>query len=137
MNLITKETEKMFRKIGSQEKVADPMVVVKFFNSCGPGKWFATEMFYEVMQAGRFGEEPHYLEVEASKWDGTIGGTVVDTLFFGYVSIHGDHCDEWGYFSLNELQNMRLLFGLEIERDHYFQPQPISKVCPEVLERLF
>ena len=26
---------------------------------------------------------------------------------------------------------------LQIEPDLYFRPQPISKVCPEVLERLF
>lgn len=39
-------------------------------------------------------------------------------IFFGYVS--GDF-DEWGYFSLDELQKLRGSFGLKVERDMYFR----------------
>jgi len=101
MKLMTKELENKFKKIGKQDEGDDPIVVAKFFNPAGAGTWFATE-FYP-------GER----------------------LFFGYVSIFGDHCDEWGYFSLDELESVSISpFGLGIERDLFFKPQPISKVCP-------
>lgn len=45
--------------------------------------------------------------------------------FFGYVV---GHEKELGYFSLSELQNVKGPFGLSVERDLYFDPQPLSKV---------
>ncbi len=39
-----------------------------------------------------------------------------DFLFFGYVI---GHEEEWGYFSLNELQGINIQ-GLTVERDLYF-----------------
>ncbi|MBP7509799.1 MAG: DUF2958 domain-containing protein, partial [Prolixibacteraceae bacterium] len=51
--------------------------------------------------------------------------------FFGFVSIFGDWNDEWGSFSLEELESYRGKFGLGIERDLYFEEQPISKVMPK------
>jgi len=48
-----------------------------------------------------------------------------EDLFFGYVE---GVCDEWGYFSLNELAELRGPGGLTVERDLYFQPKPMSKV---------
>ena len=98
MQLITKELEKRFAEVGSQEHVSDPMVIAKFFNPAGAGTWYATEY------------SPKY------------------RVFFGYVSIFGDHNDEWGYFSLKELESFRGKFGLGIERDISFQEKPISKV---------
>lgn len=47
-------------------------------------------------------------------------------LFFGYVT--GLVEDELGYFSLDELENVKLRFGLGIERDLYFKPQPLSAI---------
>lgn len=101
MQLLTKELIKRFEAIGKQENVADPMVVAKFFNPTGAGTWYATEF-----------------EAESQ-------------TFFGYVSIFGDECDEWGYFSLSELQSYRGKFGLGIERDLYFCEKPISQVVPK------
>jgi len=99
---MTKELESLFRKYGSQDGSKDPVVVAKFFNPSGSGTWYATEYYPE------------------------------ERLFFGFVSIFGDHNDEWGYFSLDELESVRVPpFGLGIERDHWFEPQPISKVCPK------
>ena len=46
-----------------------------------------------------------------------------DDLFFGYVE---GLVGEWGYFSLSELESVRGLLGLPIERDLYFDPQPIK-----------
>jgi len=97
MQLMTKELEKRFAKVGSQENKKDPLVVAKFFNPAGAGTWYATE--YNP------GEK----------------------MFFGYVSIFGDWNDEWGSFSLEELQSYKGKFGLGIERDRYFEPCQFSE----------
>ena len=121
-----------FKKIGSQEAVDDPIVLVKFFDPRGSATWYATELFYVINQKGEDGET-ETLEVEASKIDQFKDYEVVDMVFFGYASIFGDHNDEWGYFSLSELQTVKGPFGLGIERDLYFDPKPISKVCPKAI----
>ena len=130
MKLMTKEIGGLFKKIGKQEKVDDPIVVVKFFNPSGPGTWLATELIYLIRNKDEDGD----LEVEASKIDQFKDYEVVDMLFFGYVSIFGDHNDEWGYFKLSELESLKCPpFGMGIERDFYFNPKPISKVCPKAV----
>ena len=103
MKLLTKEIENKFKKIGSQQGVKDPIIVAKFFNPTGAGTWYATE--YDPKEK----------------------------MFFGYVSIFGDHNDEWGYFGLEELENIECRLGLGIERDLYFDSQPISKVVPKAI----
>jgi hypothetical protein len=103
MKLMTKALEKRFAQIGSQEHDPDPIVVVKFFNSCGAGTWYATE--YDPARR----------------------------VFFGYVSIFGDWNDEWGYFSLYELESYH--WGLGIERDLYFKERRISEVMPKAVNR--
>jgi Protein of unknown function (DUF2958) len=101
MKLMTEELEKRFSEIGRQEDRKDPIVVAKFFNPQGAGTWYATE----------------YLPEEKT--------------FFGYVRIFHDHNDEWGYFSLDELEGYTGPLGLGIERDLYFGEKPISQVCPK------
>ncbi|MFA5080781.1 MAG: DUF2958 domain-containing protein [Candidatus Paceibacterota bacterium] len=103
MKLMTKELEEQFKKVGNQENVRDPIVVCKFFNPCGQATWLSTE--YDPKTK----------------------------IFFGYVSIFGDACDEWGSFSLKELEEITLSFGLKIERDLYFTPQSISKIMPKAV----
>ena len=103
MNLLTKGLLQKFEKIGRQEDVKDPIVVAKFFNPSGAGTWYATEYSPE------------------------------DRLFFGYASIFGDHCDEWGYFSLDELEAFEGPLGIGIERDLHFQSRPISELDPRAL----
>ena len=45
-----------------------------------------------------------------------------DVLFYGYVINHGDpDCSEWGYFTLNQLLEVRLHGYFEVERDLYFK----------------
>ena len=132
MILLTKEIEAKFKKIGRQEDVKDPIVVCKFFNPAGSGTWWATEIYYVVQKADGNGGVAT-VEIEASKMNGNVGGVVVDANFFGYVSIFGDECDEWGYFALSELQDYKGQFGLGIERDKFFDPQPISKACPKAI----
>ena len=101
MKLLTKELEQRFAKIGSQENVKDPLIIAKFFNPAGAGTWYATE--YNPQER----------------------------IFFGYASIFGDWNDEWGYFSLDELQSFKGTFGLGIERDLYFEEKHASQVIKQ------
>jgi hypothetical protein len=129
MKLMTKEIERKFKKIGRQENVKDPIVVAKFFNPAGAGTWWAIEAWY-VLQNGAGVREVNFADYDPKKYEGYV---VVDTNFFGYVSIHGDHCDEWGSFSLSGLQEFKGSFGLGIERDGYFDQKPMSKACPKAI----
>ena len=43
MQLLTKEIENQFKKIGRQENVDDPLIVAKFFDPTGSWTWYATE----------------------------------------------------------------------------------------------
>jgi hypothetical protein len=85
-------------QVGSQAECQDPLIIARFFNPTGAGIWYATE--YDPKTS----------------------------TLFGYVSIFGDWNDEWGSFSLDELQSYRGKFGLGIERDVYFLEQPASQV---------
>ena len=98
MKLMTKELLKQFKHIWRQEWEKDPIVVAKFFNPCGAGTWYAID----------------YEEKEG--------------MFFGYVSIFWDHCDEWGCFSLKELESLKFPWGLGIERDIHFTPARFSEI---------
>ena len=103
MKLLTSELLRRFAKVGRQEQVKDPIVVAKFFNPSGAGTWYATEYDAE------------------------------SRCFFGYVSLFGDHNDEWGSFSLEELENYRGRFGLGIERDRHFRERSISEIQPKAV----
>jgi hypothetical protein len=98
MKLMTAELEKRFSQVGSQTEVKDPVIVAKFFNPCGAGTWYATEY------------DPN------------------EKMFFGYVSIFGDWNDEWGYFSLAELESYVSPFNTGIERDLYWIEKKASTV---------
>ena len=100
---MTKQLEARFQEVGRQDDSPDPRVVAKFFNPSGPGTWYATEYDPE------------------------------SRIFYGYVSIFGDHCDEWGSFSLAELEGYRGPFGLGLERDLFFREAPISQVEPKAV----
>ena len=52
-------------------------------------------------------------------------------ICFGYVS--GLQLDEWGYFSIDELEAIERPFGLTIERNIHFQEQLMSKLIPQAL----
>ena len=101
MQLLTRALEDRFARIGSQEDNPDPLIIARFFNPTGIGTWYATE--YDPQTR----------------------------TFFGYASIFGDHNDEWGYFSLDELEAYRGTFGTGIERDLYFREQPVSQVIQQ------
>lgn len=48
-------------------------------------------------------------------------------VFFGYVDLFGDG-GEYGYFSLKELESIKLPYGLTIERDLHFKPIKMSEL---------
>jgi len=101
MKLITKELEARFKEVGSQEDkpLKEQIVIAKFFNPQGRGTWYLTEYDPETQIA------------------------------FGFVSIFGDHNDEWGDFAVWELQEIKLPpFGLGIERDIHWEETPADKV---------
>lgn len=49
-------------------------------------------------------------------------------IFYGYVT--GMYVDEFGTFSLTELENLKLPFGLKIERDLYFKEMTFDELVP-------
>src|SRR5687767_2059203 len=98
MRLMTKELEKRFAQVGSQMNAKDPVIIAKFFNPYGVGTWYTT------------GYEPD------------------DKFFFGYVTFSGDWNDEWGCFSLEELESYVGPLGLRIERDLYWTEKKASEV---------
>ena len=92
MKLLTEEIIRRFKEypLYSQDgKGMDSIVLVKYFNPVGSGTWIITEA--EQQEDG-------------------------DWLLFGYCHIS---CFEWGYVFLSDLENLRLPFGLTIERDLY------------------
>jgi hypothetical protein len=98
MKLLTQEIIKRFVEVGDQSKSTDPIVVAKFFNPAGQATWFATE--YDADTA----------------------------TFFGYVSLFNqDGMNEWGYFTLAELEEIDCGFGLKIERDQYASEKTIGE----------
>ena len=52
--------------------------------------------------------------------------SIDEDIAFGYVvSTYGS---ELGYFSLNEIKELKSSLGLKVERDLYFKPTPLSKI---------
>lgn len=105
----------------------DKIAVLKFFTPTGGWTWFATEGAAVLGD----GTEVHLgsIELPAALPPPSVSaqdGEVEDVRFFGYVqSGLGEDCNEWGYFSLRELMALRLPFGLGVERDLYWKPQPV------------
>lgn len=100
MKLINDALKLRFLAVGdqSEKEAKDTIVVAKFFNPTGAGTWYATEYNPD------------------------------DNCCFGYVSIFGDHNDELGYFSIDELEDYKGRFGLGIERDLHWNECPLYNV---------
>jgi len=103
MKLITKEVIREFKKHNKENsKSKDPLVIAKFFNPAGRGSWYATQ----------FNEKKG--------------------VFYGYVTTSSYDCDEFGSFSLEELENFEVPFGLKMERDKFFQSRKLSEIKQEL-----
>lgn len=113
MELITEELERKIEEypIHSQENQGENAVILfKLFNPYGMGTWYVLE-----------GDKQP---------DG-------DYLFFGYVeSLINEEFNEYGYFSLEELENLRipvkingkLAFYGQIERDIGFENIRVGRI---------
>ena len=68
----------------------------------------------------------------ASKW--TWYGIEFDgeDLFFGYVD---GEFPELGYFRLSELEEIRGMWNLPVERDRFFKPTPLHDIQTELERR--
>lgn len=95
MKLVNADVEAMPRLYSTEDvPTKDKIVAVKFFNPVGRGTWYGVE--YEPDKK----------------------------LMFGYVVGElGPDCDEWGYWSMDELEAVRLPLGLGVERDTSWTPQ--------------
>ena len=100
MKLLTKEIIKKLPALYSQEQVADPQAVVKFFTPSSSFTWF-------VLEGG---------EQEGGDW-----------LFFTKCFSHLCPDGELGYTTLQQLKDIKGPFGLGVERDLYFTPKPVSQ----------
>ena len=69
----------------------------------------------QILQPLRIG---HLADTEAEKQEDG------DWLLFGYIHIHEW---EWGYVLLSELRNLRLPFGMTIERDLYSSARTVRE----------
>ena len=111
MELLTDEIKKALPKLYSTEgtPVDQKEIICKFFNPMGAGTWYVVE-----------GEQ------EPSG----------DWTFFGLVDLLEK---EWGYFTLSQLTEIKLPFGMGVERDihwgneadgltHLTQIQDVTKV---------
>ncbi len=97
MELMTDELRERFKQfpLYSQDgKMGNAIVVVKYFNPLGAGTWFITE-----------GNELDNGDYE----------------LFGYCHLGDDDMAEFGTVMLSELKNIKLPFGMTIERDLYMK----------------
>lgn len=95
MKLMTKELEEEFKKypIGSQDGLGgQAKVIAKYFNPMGAATWFITEA--DKKENGDF-------------------------EMYGFCNLGDSDMAEFGYVMLSELQNIKLPFGMTIERDLY------------------
>ena len=95
MQLMTKELEEVFKQfpLGSQDGLrGNAKVIAKYFNPMGAGTWFITEA--EKQENGDF-------------------------MMYGYCHLGDSDSAEFGYVLLSQLQEIKLPFGMTIERDLY------------------
>jgi len=101
MKLLTKAIEKKLEKypLYSQDGKGDNAnIICKFFNPMGSGTWYVLE-----------GEKQ-----ENGDW-----------LFYGLIDLYER---EYGYFSLSELESVRLPFGMGIERDMCYTNRKVGDI---------
>jgi len=104
MKLLTKEVLNAFEKQGdtSNMKPDEIKIIAKFFNPVGRGTWYC----YEYDTRNR--------------------------IFWGYVNLGDPQFAECGTISLDELEGVRLLMGLGIERDRHFGDYTLQEVIDKV-----
>ena len=111
MKLLPKEIREQLPPLYSQDgKGGKAVVYVKYFTPSSNWTWLTTE------------GEPVLDE---------SGTHEIDYRFFGLAF---GHEQEFGYFLLSELEEVRGPMGLPIERDLYFQPKMLEEIAPEMFK---
>ena len=111
MKLLPKELREKLPALYAQDgKGGKAVVYTKYFTPSSNWTWLATE------------GEPVLDESQNE----------VDYKFFGLVF---GYEQEFGYFLLSELEEVRGPMGLPIERDLYFQPKTLEEVAPEMFRK--
>lgn len=109
MELIDNKTKEILSqyKPGTQSEKQKPLAIAKFFSPVGRGTWY-------VLEAEQINDD--------------------DWLFYGYVeSPISPEFNEYGHFTLKELESVELPFGLKIERDIFFEPVEIESVMESLI----
>lgn len=98
--MIPQELKQRFKEQGdtSKKRAKDITVIAKFFCPWGAATWFATD----------------YDEA--------------DNVCFGYANLGDDQNAELGYFSIDELEDLKGPLGLKIERDLYWKERSLQEV---------
>ena len=128
MKLLTKENRNRLPALYSQEGAGDNAIVyLKFFTPDAQWTWYALEGSAIVDMP----DKDEYEMVALSELD-EIGGhlvwngkPIIDVRFFGLVD---GLVAEYGSFMLSELKTNKGPWGMHIERDMYFDSQPIGKI---------
>ena len=132
MKLLTKAIKNKMPMLYSQEDLGnDAIIHLKLFNPCGSQTWYITEgnAIIEVAEGNI---------TEKALKDILPNDNILDIRFYGLIT--GSQFDELGYFSFNELKsigsnpkmnwdqnnNTITIRGLKIERDMYFDAQPLK-----------
>jgi len=99
MKLLTKELINQFPRLYETESKPKNQVriIAKFFHPLSAARWYATEYDPE------------------------------ERIFFGFVNLGDPLYAELGYFSLDELEGVKVM-GLGIERDLHFGDHYLSEV---------
>ena len=105
MKLITDDLTELLPPLYTHENTSDPICPVKFFCPWGLATWWV----YEYDPESR--------------------------MCFGYALLDDPDLAELGYFSLEELEAVRGPFGLTIERDLHYTPQPLSVIVAAVKKK--
>ena len=93
---LTEEELDSIPKISETEYLNETPIHIKFFLPGTDWRWYVTE-------AQRESDE--------------------EVIFFGFVQ---GQFNEWGYFSLTELQKVCLKPGIKVEKDNYFKDMCIN-----------
>ena len=100
MKLLTQEIKKTLPALYSQDEVADPIAIVKYFTPDSSWTWLILE-----------GSEQ-----ENGDW-----------MFFCKAISHLCPEGELGYVMLSELEQIKGPLGLSVERDLYWSEKPLSQ----------
>ena len=104
MKLLTKTLIKQIPTLDetAEQGIDESFAYVKIFNPMGNHQWFITA--YDPEQ----------------------------NLAFGYVNLNDPQMAELGYISMQELEEIKLPFGMKLERDRGFSKTPLTEVMDAI-----